>query len=343
MSYSVINSIKRGVISPVYLFYGTERYLIKETLQKLYEALVPEGIGDFNYEKLDGAQVSPAFVATSASTLPVFAEKRLIIVTDAPWFGSKKNGEEEAKDNFLEPLLNYLGNPADTTCLVFVAGEKVDTRKKIVKAVGKGGEVIQFAAFKGNDLNRWIEGRFQERGKNVEGAAVDYLTAAVGNDLTIINNEIEKAVVYSGENSKITLEDIKQTVSKTSTLSIFDLVDAVATRKSVSAVRQLREMVRFGEAEIKILFMVVRQFRMMLQAQTLNKQGYAERQIADNLSGHPYVIKKALQQSRNFSPQELVRALEILLDTDVAIKTGKGEPLALLETGILRLCSSNSA
>jgi len=334
---SVLNDIKRGVVSLVYLFYGSERLLLQEALDSLTKFLAPGGTGDFNYEKFDAAGAAPSQVVQAANMLPVFAEKRLVVVTGVPWFSSGKGGEEESKNSEAALLLAYLENPSPSTCLVLVAGEKIDGKKKNVKAIKKTGQVIEFTSLKGIELNRWMETIFRKKGKKAARGAIDYLAVAVGNNMSHLVQEIEKVCLFVGPGVEVTLQDVMQTVSASSNLTVFNLVDAVSKKDSASAVLQLRELVKNGEPEIKILALLARQMRILLQIQSLRKEGLGESQIAADLGLHPYVVKKGLQQSSNFTSEELINALEILLETDVKFKTGKGEHLALLETAILRI------
>ncbi|MDD2497147.1 MAG: DNA polymerase III subunit delta [Desulfitobacteriaceae bacterium] len=334
----VKNSINRGVISPVYLLYGAESYLINQTLDIFYRALVPEGIGDFNYERFDGQVSSPAQVAESAGILPVFAEKRLVVVNHAPWFSSAKSGRDEAPEREVEPLLSYLENPSPSTCLVLVGGEKIDSRKKTVKAIKKTGQVIEFPSLWGSELNSWIEEQFKKQGKKIDRQAMDYLTVAVGNNLSLLAGEIEKTVIYLGDKKQVVYHDVAQVVSPNSMINVFNLVDAVGQRRATTAVRQLREITKTGEQEIKILSLLARQFRILISVQIMEKRGFREYEITKELGLPSFVIKKAVLQCRNFTEEELAEGLEILLDADVAIKTGKGEPLGLLETAILKMC-----
>lgn len=335
---SVLNDIKRGVISLVYLFYGPERLLLQEALASLTNFLTPGGTGDFNYEKFDGGGASPSQVVHAANMLPVFAEKRLVVVTGVSWFSSGKGGEEETKNSEVALLLAYLENPAPSTCLVLVAGEKIDGKRKIVKAVKKAGQVIEFTSLKGVELNKWMEKRFREKGKKAARGAIDYLAVAVGNNMSLLEQEMEKAILFAGSAVEVTLQDVMQTVSASSNLTVFNLVDAVSKKDAVSAILQLRELVKNGEPGIKILALLARQMRILLQIQSLRREGLGESRIIADLGLHPFVVKKGLQQSNNFSTQELINALEILLEADVKFKTGKGEYLALLETAILRMC-----
>lgn len=219
-----------------------------------------------------------------------------------------------------------------------LAGEKINAQRKLVKAAQKTGQVLEFPALKGSELNQWIEQRLQSQGKKAEGRAVDYLAVASGSSLTLLAGEIDKLVLYSGSEGKITLEDAVKVASSSTVLSIFDLMDAVGGRKAAEAVRLLREMTKTGEPEAKIFFQLAGHLRTMLRVKTLAAKGCREMDLARELGVHPYTAKKALQQGRNFSPAELAGDLETLLQADVDMKTGRGEGRSLLETVVMRMC-----
>lgn len=348
---SVLNDIKRGVISLVYLFYGSERLMLEEALERLTKYLTPGGTGDFNYEKFDAGGASVAQVVNAANLLPIFAEKRLVVVTGAPWFsGNKKrksNEEEGQKDekDEVEPdnqdgelLLTYLKNPSPSTCLVFIAGEKIDGKRKTVKAIKKTGQVIEFTAFKGMELNKWVNHIFSKNGNKITRGAIDYLIMAAGNNMSLLEQEIEKIGLFVGSSKEVTLDHVKQTVSENSTLNVFSLVDGISQKDASSAVFKLRELIQNGEIPIKIIGLIAWQIRNLLHIKSLKNKGLGENQIAADSGLNPYVVKKGLRTIGNFSTQELINDLEILLAVDVNYKTGKGEIIPLLETAIIKMC-----
>ena len=114
-------------------------------------------------------------------------------------------------------------------------------------------------------------------------------------------------------------------------------MDALAEGKSEKAVFFLRDMLLAGEPEIRILFMIIRQYRLMLQAKLLHTKGYTAKAIVQKTGWHPFVAKKVLQQSRSYSGSELEQALRFLLELDIRLKTTQLSARYLLETAILRL------
>ena len=142
----LLDSLKRGDIAPVYLFYGPEVYLRDQALARFREALLEPATADFNLELLDGESAGPEAIMAAASIPPVMAARRLVIVRNAGLFRSSRAGAGESKERPGEAALqSYLDQPPAETCLVFDAGESVDRRRKIYKLVAQRGRAVEFS------------------------------------------------------------------------------------------------------------------------------------------------------------------------------------------------------
>ncbi|MHB8171727.1 MAG: DNA polymerase III subunit delta [Thermincolia bacterium] len=342
MDYNALmNSLQRGVVAPVYLLYGEEDYLKHQAIAKLKEVLLPQGMEDFNLDLLDGKQVTVANVVDTASTLPFMADKRLVIVEEASIFQArrkKKEQEEEEESSAGDDILQqYLNNPATSTCLIFLAAEGVDKRKKIYKLVEKVGQVVEFTPLKSGPLVQWVEDRAAASRVKVNREAVGNLVALVGSNLYQMANELDKLATYVGDGGEITSQVVEELVSKTSESSVFQLVDAVAEKRFQEALQILKEMLLYGEVPVKILILLARQVRLMLLAKNLIRQGYSEKQVAGDLRVHPFVAQKCIKQGRNFSEEELLNSLTTLTRMDIDIKRGQQDPVLGLELFIMGL------
>lgn len=338
----IMNSFQREVYSPVYLLHGEETYLRDEVLATFRKKLLPGEVSDFNLDVLDGSEVTPEVVVGVANTLPFMSDKRLVIVQEVEWFKSrKKTATEDVEDKGSDQekiLLDYLANPLLSTCLVFTASS-IDRKKKLYKAVEKAGQVVEFTPFKGKELNDWIGRKVHLMGKKIAPDAMARLITALGSNLRLMENELQKLVFYIGSREQITREDVADMVSKTVENSIFDLVDAVGERKYNLALQLINEMLFYGEPPVKILYMIIRQFRIIYAAKIMHQQGYSEKQVASKVQVHPFVAQKCIRQGRNFTTGELDKALYKLLQADEAMKTGKQEPVLAMERLIVELCS----
>ncbi len=347
MGYTALeNCLQRRVISPVYLFYGEETYL-RDQYAKKFQDLLPAEVRDFNLDIVDGRETTIDSIINLATTLPFMSEYRVVIVKNADVFKNRRTGPNENGDPHGEKsnpadetLINYLENPLDTTCLVFCA-DSADKKSKIYKSIEKHGQVVEFLPLKGRELTAWIERKARELGKTIEPPAIGLLVTAVGNNLNQLQAELEKLSCYSCT-GKITVSDVEFMVSKTAEISIFDLVDSVGERNYKKAIRMAREMIVAGEAAARILFMIARQFRLIIRAKVYQQMGYAEKQITGQLQVHPFAAQKCIKQARNFSLPELKMALEKVLSADSDIKSGRQEPNLALELLIIALCEKES-
>ncbi|MBM7855699.1 DNA polymerase-3 subunit delta [Desulfohalotomaculum tongense] len=323
----LVNSLKRGVISPVYLFYGEEIYLRERAVERFKEFLLPRG-ADFNMDVLDGESITPAEVVSAASTPPFMAERRLVLVKNPPWFaadsgkGAAANREKEAAG--VKPLLDYLANPLTTTCLIF-QGQTADRRKKIFKAVEKAGQAINFTLLKPAELAGWLDEQSRLRGIKIDRRAKELLITGTTSGLTGLISEWQKLITYIGERKSISVDDVNQVVHRSVEYKIFDVLDAIGSRRCGTALAGIRDLLANKEPPQVILAMVARQFRLMLQVNELAGTGLPAAEIAKQINEKPYPVKKALKLGKNFSRRQLISALTGLAQLDADIKTGRVE------------------
>jgi DNA polymerase-3 subunit delta len=318
-----------GKISPVYLFYGEEQYLIKQALKSLCNCFLTE-TNEWNYELLDGQEISAEEIVNAANTVPFWGQQKMVVVKNPSFLQSTEEPETGAQNL---PLLAYLANPNPKTCLVFIASGKVDTRRKFYKAVEKNGLAMKFVPLKGKALQDWLNRDAVSRGKSFNSQALDYLIACKGNNLSLLAAEVAKISDYLGEEARITLPVVQSITGVTQEAGIFQLVDAVAEKRIGHGIKILREMFAMGEQPVPIALMLARQFRLILAAKSAKK----EDNLAVIMQVHPYVAQKAAAQAKNYSSQQLKRILQDFLRLDAALKSGKGPPHLLVEMVLLQL------
>lgn len=328
----ILKDISNGRIAPVYLFSGEEPYLFHRLLEELKKSYLGNTGDEYAYELFDGDNVELTSVIEAANVLPMFGSNRLLVVKNAPWFGGSAGGEEAS-------LLDYLKQPSPYSCLVFLAPGKVDKRRKVCKELAKVGVHWESQVLDGSNLAFFVKEWLAVRGKTIGNDALEPVLAGHQGNMELLVRELEKLILYLGDREKVTADDIEAIMVFPEQNNIFALTDAVGTKDCSQAVWLLRKMLRAGEAPVYIISMLARQLRLVLNGGALAKQGYSPQQIAQRLQVHPYPVKKALAQRRNFSQRELIAAMTKILETDVAIKRGQGEPVALLEQAVIELCA----
>lgn len=343
----LLNSLKRGVFQPVYLFYGEEGYLREQVVGRLIEYCRQGGGSDFNIDLIDGDTTGPGDIVASAETLPLFAARRLVVVKNPPFFkAARRAGREEPAEIEEKPaargesvLLKYLKDPLNSTILVFNTGEAVDKRKRIFKAVQKAGKAVNFTCLKRNELARLLTQKVDKAGHRFAGRALDELLDTAGPSLQQLSVEFDKLLNYTAQSGVITADDVRRLCPPALEDNIFTIVDAIGARRCGEALSGIKDMLAAKEPPLRILAMIARQFRLLLQVHDLAGRGCPSREIAVRLKMHPYVAQKLAAQCKNYSGESLVRIFQSLLEIDVAVKTGGQEFYPALEHFILKLCA----
>ncbi|MCT8139659.1 DNA polymerase III subunit delta [Anaerobacillus sp. CMMVII] len=331
----VQKNIKKGQLSPVYLLYGTETFLIEETIQKLLTKVLTEDQYDFNLSTYELKETPISVAIEEALTIPFMGTHRVVIVKD-PHFLTGKDQSKVEHD--LKAFENYLVNPIPETIFIIVAPyEKLDERKKIVKLLKKEAEVLEAVPFSEQEMEKWLDSRVKKYHVEITKPGKEKLIQLLGNSLIMIAGEIEKLALYAGEGGVIDELTVQQLVSKTTEQDVFSLVDHVVHRRKQAALQVFYDLIKQKEEPIKILSLLARQFRILYQVKELSSRGYSQQNIAGTLKLHPYVVKLANQQANLFDEKNLLRFIDELAETDYKIKTGKMDKQLALELFIIRV------
>ncbi len=296
-----------------YLFYGSEQYLKNYYEKKLINAILTSN-PEMNFDIFEGKDVDTDSIINSADTLPFLSNKRIVVVKESELF-------QKGKTNDTEKIKQYLKDMPQSTCILFIENE-VDKKNKLYKTVNTLGHCIEFVPPKENELVLWLQKEFKKNNKLIETKTAIYMLRAIGTDMESLINEIQKLIAYKYEQNNITKEDIDLICTKSLEARIFDMLDAMCNKNINKALEIYNNMIILKEAPIKILVMIIRQFRLLIQTKYLLMQGYNSKAIADRLNQRLFIVNGLINQCKNFSYQSLIQAFEQCLETDLAIKTG---------------------
>ena len=305
----------------VYLLYGTEDFEIEEEIKKL-----SKGIDEMNISKYDLNNDMLSLAIEDAKTISLFGDKKLVIVDNANMFTGSTSKDSE----LIEEYLNHINE--NTTLVLIVHNDKLDTRKKITKLIKKVGKVQEF----NDELDTTSLVRRLFKDYNIDYKTIQLFIDRVGNNPLIIQNEINKIKIYKNNDKNITEEDILNLTAKLIEIDIFKLIDYIVRKNKEKALELYYEMLKMNEEPIKIVVILANQFRIMYQSKELLKKGYSEKDIASTLKIHPYRVKLAIQNSRNYTSDILLKNLNALADIDIGIKTGTINKDLALELFILK-------
>lgn len=305
----------------IYLFYGTKDYEINEEIKK-----ITKNQNEININKYDLNNVTFKNILEDLETPSMFEGKKTIIADNANMFTTLTSKDSED----IEKYLNHINQ--DANLILIVHSEKLDTRKKITKLIKKVGIVKEL----NENVKRTNIVKQKLKDYNIEDKTIDLFLNRVGTNPLIIQNEIDKIKIYKNKDKNITDEDILNLTVKTVEIDIFKLIDYIVKKDKEKAIELYYEMLKMNEEPIKIIVILANQFRIMYQSKELFKKGYSEKDIAETLKIHPYRVKLALQNGRNYTAKTLLKYLNNLADIDIGIKTGKLNKDLALELFILK-------
>lgn len=333
--------IKMG-LQAVYIFYGTEKYLIEQYISKMIDKYVPETYRDFNLTYFDGEKTSVDEVLDACETMPFFSDQKVIIVKNAPYFKSKKSGIKDAEE---QRMISYFESPSSTCKLFFLSSGNVDKRKKSTKAVVKNGRLVEFDKLAPNVFPKWVFRKISQHGKTIDERTMNYLIERLAyldkhssKGLLDVDNELKMICSAAQDRDHIEQDDIDPFVKKPLDADIFMLVDAVGQKRAETAIKLMHELLRHGEP-IQIIFtMITRQFRLLKKIKMLVKEGYNQGSIAKLIGLHPYVVKNIMRQIHLFDDLHLTAVLEKCSAIDYKMKSTSIDPVLAIETLIIE-CS----
>ena len=301
--------LKTGKLKQAYLLYGEENYLKRQYKERITKALLGED-DTMNYAYYEGKGINLKEVIDLAETLPFFAERRLIVFENTGLF--KSAGAD---------LADYIKDLPETTCFLFIETE-VDKRSKLFKAVKAKGSVVEMNFQDEATLKRWTAGCIQREGKKITERDVIYFLEKVGTDMENITKELEKIFCYTLGRDVIAREDIDAVCVTQISNHIFEMVNAVAEKKQKKALDLYYELLALKEPPMRILFLMMRQYRNLFQVKGLMKKGYNRKEIASKAGLHSFAAGKYMDQAKVFKTSELREILEDGAEIEQRVKTG---------------------
>lgn len=307
--------IKEKQIEGIYLLYGEEQFILNAYLEKVIEAAIFGSDSVMNLDIFEASGTSMDKIIDAMDTLPFLGEKRVVVLKELELFASKNTSKADQ-------LMNALESIPKTTVLLIVE-EGIDKRTKLYKKLNTIGKCYEFNRLSEDELVQYIAGQLGKQDKMIEKSVAKHFIHSVGFDLATVHNELEKLIAYCKDTQIISAEAIDLVCTKSVENRIFDLVDCMGTSKRQHALNLYHDLIVLKEPPTRILFMITRQFRLILQTKLLLEKGISRKEIASALKIPPFVLDKNIKQARHFTINQLKQALQECLEAEVAMKNGK--------------------
>lgn len=310
--------LQKGELSPLLFFYGEESFLLGRAEKKLLDQAIDPAMKDFNLNIYYGADCKGTEILDTAQTLPMFSNRRLVVVRQA----DKLNVAVQ------EGLLPYLANPSPETCLLFTAA-KPDMRRKFFSELKKQSGTIEFKRLYDDRLVPFIQAELSAKGKRIATAGAELLAFMVGNNLHELVSQIEKVTLYVGEKPQITVEDVRGIVSQCKEFGAFELARYMGEKDLPKAVTTLQQMLNNNLEAVMVIGAIASHFRRLWRIRELLDQKVSQGDICKQLKISQFFIKEQLQQAKKHTVQQLERFHEQLYLADLGVKTGRSSAAVL--------------
>lgn len=300
----------------VYLLYGDDAYSIDEFEKKFIIDNVDPQWETFNLDVIDITDSSIDKVVESADSPPFGFGNKVTIVKKS------ENLFNQSEEN-LKPLVDLLNKGLmDTNFLIFSA-ESVDKRKTFTKSlisIAETKELNQLRSWElSTKLKPWVEDQFRKQGKRVDYEASKELIEATGGNKHRIEREIEKLIIYIGDNSIVTYKDVRTMVANNES-DLFELLDFMAKKETGNILRELSNIL-LKENPIKLIASLTANIKTAYSIKLLLEDNMGVNDISKSLNQKPFIVEKNSKTWKAFTSVKLREVLKDLLDLDLKFKS----------------------
>lgn len=317
----------------LYFLFGNDEFAISRKLKDFGSDFTDSTSADMNTARLDAHSMNENDLNTAVNAMPFLAKRRLVLLANP----SSKYNNAAARKKFLE----FIEKAPETTRLVmYESVEPRDAEKHwLIKWAEKNDRLIQTRAFmlpRLKDMTGRIVNETRQQGGQIELRAAEMLKEMVGVDTRQAGMEIAKLLAYVNWARTVTSQDVEAVCIVTSQQSVFDFVDALSNGNGKSAQHLLHRLLE-TEDPFTLWGMVVRQFRLLIQAREILDGRGNKDDVARALGVHPFVAEKATGQAAHFSIESLEAIYHRLLKIDEGVKTGQSTLELAMDTLVVEL------
>ena len=350
-----LSELESRKLKPAYVLVGDEAFFRKRCRDAILEHLVAPDSRDFGLFEFDLSETSLTEVLDRARTPSLMAPFQVFFVRGVKTLFGRGSGSNAEKIAAIEA---YCKNPNPDALLVFVADHisiPADARRmemtdkdryqKIREELGPFCGIVELSRVQEGQAVRWIGEYCATREVKIDADGARELVDALGGDMMMVSNELEKLILYVGEKKKITLGDVETMVLAAKQRSLYELTDAISCKDRVRALEVLDALLSSGdgeEAAIGHLYMLAKTFRQMLVIleRNVRDQRMLWAALWQGFRVPPFAADDIIRQARRYkSKRELTRSIRLVAKADLALRSNPPGKRMVLEKLILDLAS----
>jgi DNA polymerase III subunit delta len=332
----------RGDLLPVWLLVGEERVLRDQVQATLTSSALAGGLAELNLDKFSAGETPLDKVLGATRTVPMMAKKRVVLVRGLERWDAGATAEGDDDDGKalppLDRLAEYAKSPVDSTCMILVA-QKLDGRRKLVAAAKKGGFLVDCAPVDARKLPGWIRDRAKAKGHAIEPDVCELIAEIAGPDLSYLEDVVERLSLYVGVGQPITEDAVATCVTRVKLADTWKLVDAASTKDLGRVLALFADVYDPRDRGLPLVGAIAWSLRQLLKLDAALRDGASLDEAARRAGIYPaFRAREHARKLQSFRPRELERWLVIVQETDIALKSSRRSPDAILEEMFTRLC-----
>lgn len=307
-------------------------YLISNESYRLIEEAVKKVVKDNTYLTFNMNKMTVSEVIEEARYSSFDSEIKYMLINNAFIFSSGKIDEKDS-----DILLEYLEHQNPKTVIIFTTTSKVDSRKKIVKAIPKENQVITPPMDK-RAINNLINNYVKDKGFRMDYQTINYIMSNSYNNIDIMLNELDKIMLYYNKPGEMKYNDVVKIVGREVDNNNFHFISAVIDKNLGLALKLLKDLKVYKTDETSLIILLAREYRLMYYVASLYKK-IGLNEVMAYLGLQDWQVNKLYTNSQKFQKDELLNNLELLSKIDVNIKKGLFDKEIALYSFLLEACS----
>jgi DNA polymerase III subunit delta len=325
----ILDDWKKRSFKPIYWLEGEEEYFIDRVIDYAEHHILPESEASFNLSIFYGKDANWADIINACRRYPMFAERQVVLLKEA----------QQMRD--IEKLEAYVENPlASTVFVVSYKEKKLDARKRFTKLVKENGVLVTTKKMYDREVPEWTQHLVQSKGLTITQKGLSLLVDHIGNDLSRIENEIDKLSVNLGKRTSITEDDIENYIGVSKDYNVFELQSALAAKdlaRSIRIIQYFEANPKAGPIQLVLpsLYGFFSKVFMIFGTGTND-----EKTIAATIGVNPYFIKDYMQAARLYAYPGVEKALLLLHNYNlksIGIGSASAEDASLMKEMVVKM------
>ena len=325
---------------PVYYFYSSERYLVRQAVAAATRILTADS--DEDATVLDGAAPEIEQLIMAAGTISFFGTRRVVVLPEVEPGGYGDKDLEELCSTLasLENAVVVLGSVFELERNKLKMGKRAQKLLAQCKALGYTEELAKPKPF---ELKVMMIDRAKEQGATLPEGAATALLERCGEDPFLLENEVDKLCALSGYQTVSTAM-----VAEMSTVSldadVFEMIRMITAKNATGACKKLQTLLRLQQEPIAITGAMIGSYvdlyRVKLGAAKRKPYGTVFKDFG--YKGSDYRLKRSAETASHYTLKQIENCMQVLLELDQSLKGQPVDAQILLETALCRLAMAGS-